>query len=363
VSVRRLIEEELPLAEINAASAREKSLRHGHISTLHLWWARRPLAMSRAVVYGTLLPDPGDAERAQVLRELADAAEFEASIQPSRMEPLRRRLLEAYGGRAPTVLDCFAGGGTIPLESLRLGCETTALDLNPVAHLIQKGVLEFPQRYGSDASGGNPLAEGFVRWAGWVKDRAEGELADLFPRENGQPRPSVFFWCRTMACPNPSCGVQMPLLSSLRLSDSARRQTWLRLDATTDPIGIELVEGAPPAGVDVTQGTVRASSATCPRCSTAVSAADVRAYGCREGFGERLYAVLDVAGRHRAYRPPNRSELLAVDATATFLERFGELNDGTSELPDEPVDAIAYRELKSLIFGYRPGARCLPTAR
>ncbi len=109
MSVRRLIEEELPLTEINAASAREKSLRHGHISTLHLWWARRPLAMSRAVVYGTLLPDPGDDERSGVLHELADAAEFEASVQPSRMEPLRRRLLSAYGGRAPKVLDCFGG--------------------------------------------------------------------------------------------------------------------------------------------------------------------------------------------------------------------------------------------------------------
>lgn len=352
MSDRRLIEEELPLAEVNAASAREKSLRHGHISTLHLWWARRPLAMSRAVIYGTLLPDPGDDERPQILQELADAAQFEASVQPSRMEPLRRRLLDAYGGRAPKVLDCFAGGGTIPLEALRLGCDTTAVDLNPVAHLVEKGVLEFPQRFGTDSAGGNPLADAFVRWAGWVKARADEELAVLFPREDGKPRPSVFFWCRTMICPNPSCETEMPLLSSLRLSDSGRRQTWLRFDVSTDPIGIDLVDGAPPTELDLTQGTVRASSVTCPRCSAAVSAADVRAYGCREGFGERLYAVLEVAGRHRAYRTPNRSDLLGVDATATFLERFGELDDGTSELPDEPVDAIAYRELKSLIFGY-----------
>lgn len=352
MSDRRLIEEELPLTEVNAASAREKSLRHGHISTLHLWWARRPLAMSRAVVYGTLLPDPGDAERPQVLREIAEAAQFEASVQPSRMEPLRSRLLEAYGGRAPKVLDCFAGGGTIPLEALRLGCETTALDLNPVAHLIQKGVLEFPQRFGTDDSGGNPLVDGFVRWAGWVRARAESELLELFPRQKGQTKSSVFFWCRTMTCANPSCGVEIPLLSSLRLADSARRQTWLHLDVNTDPIGIELVEGAPPAGVDVMQGTVRASSATCPRCSTSISAAGVRAYGCSEGFGERLYAILDVTGQQRAYRPPNREDVLAAESSAAFLDRFGELDDGTSELPDEPVDAIAYRELKSLIFGY-----------
>jgi putative DNA methylase len=352
VSVRRLIEEELPLAEVNAASAREKSLRHGHISTLHLWWARRPLAMSRAVVYGTLLPDPGDEERAQVLKELADVAEFEASVQPTRMEPLRRRLLDAYGGQAPKVLDCFAGGGAIPLEALRLGCDTTALDLNPVAHLIQKGVLEFPQRFGTDASGGNPLAEAFVRWAGWVKARAEEELTELFPREDGKPRPSVFFWCRTMTCPNPACGTEVPLLSSLRLSDSSRRQTWLRPDLSTNPMGIELMEGVPPEGIDVTQGTVKASSVTCPRCSTAVSAANVREYGRREGFGERLYAVLDVVGRHRAYRTPTCVELRTACNAAKFLERFGELDDGTSELPDEPVDKIGYRNLQGLPFGY-----------
>lgn len=352
MSAHRLIEEELPLAEINAASAREKSLRHGHISTLHLWWARRPLSMSRAVVYGTLLPDPGDEERPQVMQELAEAAPFEASVQPARMEPLRRRLLEAYGGRAPKVLDCFAGGGAIPLEALRLGCETTALDLNPVAHLVQKGVLEFPQRFGTDASGGNPLAEAFVRWAGWVKTRAEEELAELFPREDGAARPSVFFWCRTMKCPNPGCGTEVPLLSSFRLADSTRRQVWLRLDRSTDPVGIDLVEGEPPEDLDVKQGTVRASSATCPRCSSTVSAPDVRMYGRKRGFGQRLYAVLDVAGHHRTYRPPTDSDIEAAGSAAGFIDRFGELEDGTSELPDEPIDAIAYRELKNLIFGY-----------
>jgi putative DNA methylase len=352
VTARRLIEEQLPLAAVNAASAREKSLRHGHISTLHLWWARRPLAMSRAVVYGTLLPDPGDDERPRVLRELADAAQFEASIQPARMDPLRRRLLDAYDGRAPKVLDCFAGGGAIPLEALRLGCDTTALDLNPVAHLIQKGVLEFPQRFGADASGGNSLAEAFVRWAGWVKARAEAELTDLFPRQDGKARPAVFFWCRTMTCPNPDCGTEVPLLSSLRLADSTRRQVRLRMDRSSDPVGIELVAGLPPDGVDVNEATVRASSVTCPRCLTGVPAGDVRDYGRREAFGARLYAVLEVAGRHRSYRVPTDVEVQAADAAAQFLGQFDELEDGTSELPDEPVDPIGYRNLQGLPFGY-----------
>jgi adenine-specific DNA methylase len=135
---RRLIEEELPLQMVNAESAREKSLRHGNISTMHLWWARRPLAMSRAVVFGTLLPDPrDDARRKEILDVLAAASTFEASVRPDRINPLRRLLAAAYPGGAPRVLDCFAGGGAIPLEALRLGCATTAVDLNPVAHLIE----------------------------------------------------------------------------------------------------------------------------------------------------------------------------------------------------------------------------------
>src|SRR5262249_10174188 len=138
---RRLIEEELPLKAVNAASAREKSLRHGNISTMHWWWARRPLAMSRAVVFGTLLPDPDDpVERNQILDLVAPASSCEASTKPSCIEPLRTLLRDAYPDGPPKVLDCFAGGGAIPLEALRLGCDTTALDLNPVAYLIEKCV-------------------------------------------------------------------------------------------------------------------------------------------------------------------------------------------------------------------------------
>ncbi len=127
---RRLIEEALPLARVNVESAREKSSCHGHISTLHLWWARRPLAMSRTVVFGTLLPDPADdARRKEILDTLALASPFEASIRAEKINPLRRLLADAYPDGPPKVLDCFAGGGAIPLEAARLGCEVTALDL------------------------------------------------------------------------------------------------------------------------------------------------------------------------------------------------------------------------------------------
>ena len=238
--VRRLIEEELPIERVNTASAREKSLRHGHISTMHLWWARRPLAMSRAVVYGTLLPDPGnEPERKQILRELAAASEFEASTRDAYLEPLRERLAVAYPAGAPKVLDCFAGGGAIPLEALRLGCDVTALDLNPVAHLIEKACLEYPQQYGQPTSeSGNPLADDFLYWADWVRKEVQDDLGAVFPSGPTGARPAVYFWCRTMVCANPACRREIPLVTSRWLANSSRRKAWIEFHTTSTAIGI-----------------------------------------------------------------------------------------------------------------------------
>src|SRR5260370_12249996 len=196
MTIRRLIEEELPLKVINPESAREKSLRHGHISTMHLWWARRPLAMCRALVFGTLMPDPGDsAERKKILNLIAQATPFEAASDASKISPLRERLKAAYPDGMPKVLDCFAGGGAIPLEALRLGCDVTAIDLNPVAHLIEKCVLEYPQRFGQpDKHGRNPLAEDFVEWAEWIPRRLHPQPRESFPPTDKTRSPPASFY-------------------------------------------------------------------------------------------------------------------------------------------------------------------------
>jgi adenine-specific DNA methylase len=355
MSGRRLIEEKLPLQEVNVESAKEKSLRHGHISTMHLWWARRPLAMSRTVVFGTLLPDPGDeVRRKEILDLLARAAPFKASVRDDLINPLRKLLAEAYPDGPPKVLDCFAGGGAIPLEALRLGCDVTAVDLNPVAYLIEKCVLEYPQRFGQmDAAGRNPLADDFVEWAGWVRNRVEPQLAKVFPADQHGRRPAVYFWARTMTCPNPACRVEIPLLSSCWLANSTRRTVWVELRPRSERIELVIRKGAPPDGVDPSAGTVRASSVTCPACSTATRAKDVREYGKQVGFGSRLYAVLDIDGRIRAYRAPSPEEV--EDATRLardLLDTLGETPDGTSAVPDEPVDDVAFRNLQNIIFGY-----------
>jgi adenine-specific DNA methylase len=351
---RRLIEEELPLKQVNEQSAREKSLRHGHISTMHLWWARRPLAMSRAVVLGTLLPDPGDdAKRKEILKQIAAASPFEASSKPALINPLRKLLSEAYPDGPPKVLDCFAGGGAIPLEALRLGCDTTAVDLNPVAYLIEKCVLEYPQRFAQPGSvGENSLAEDFLRWADWVRQEIEPKLAKVFPADENGRRPAVYFWARTMRCLNPLCQAQIPLLKDRWLDNSARRMAWVDITAQPGQIHLTVRTGAPPEDVDPAVGTVRASSVTCPACGTSTIAKDVRDYGKQVGFGRHLYAVLDVGRDARTYRSPRLNELRGADELAAeLLDELEETPDGTSAIPDEPMVKSQYRRYGNLVYG------------
>jgi putative DNA methylase len=351
---RRLIEEELPLKEVNAESAREKSLRHGHISTMHLWWARRPLAMSRAIVFGTLLPDPGDdAKRKEILRLLAEASSFENSKNPARINRLRILLEEAYPDGLPKVLDCFAGGGAIPLEALRLGFDTTAVDLNPVAHLIEKCTLEYPQRFGQpDNRGENTLAEDFARWAEWVKHRVEPKLARVFPADSLDQRPAVYFWTRTMICPNPACRAAIPLLKDRWLDNNSRRMAWVEVETQLGEIGLQVRTGAPSSNDNPSVGTIKASSVTCPACGTSAVATDVRAYGNRVGFGRYLYAVLDITDQGRVYRSPRPDEIEGAELLASALVAdLVEDSEAASLLPDEPMVKSQARRFANLTYG------------
>jgi putative DNA methylase len=349
---RALIEEELPLRAVNKESAREKSLRHGHISTLHLWWARRPLAMSRAVVFGTLMPDPGDHdERTDLLTMLAGAASFERSQAGG--AALRAELRKAWPDQPPKLLDCFAGGGAIPLEALRLGCEVHALDLNPVAHLVQKCVLDYPQRYGQPGQlGSNPLAEDFVEWAEWVRERVEPKLAMVFPADAQGHRPAIYFWARTMVCPNPACYAEIPLLRNCWLDNSKRRMAWVDIAARPGRIDLRVVAGPPPGHVDPGVGTVKASTVTCPACGTSATAREVREYGKRVGFGRHLYAVLDVSREARTYRSPRPDEAEGAEKLASdLLSELDEGPDGTSPFPDESMVKSQYRRFSNLVYG------------
>ena len=219
------------------------------------------------------------------------------------------------------MLDCFAGGGAIPLEALRLGCDVTAVDLNPVAHLIEKCVLEYPQRFGQpDERGENPLAEDFVKWADWVRKRVEPKLDKVFPADEKGRRPAVYFWARTMRCPNPGCQAEIPLLSSFWLANSTRRRAWVKVAGQP---GQDRPRASRQADRRTrrtsSDGTVKASSVTCPGCAASMSAKDVREYAKKTGFGHSLYAVLDIDDGSRTYRAPTTEEIDGAERLATAL--------------------------------------------
>src|SRR6266702_3168501 len=217
---RRLIEDLIPIREISAEASREKSLRNGNISALHLWWARRPIVAARAAVYGALVTAPEDAHKRDIyMKRMRKLCSWD--IPQGVLEQARQDILDANSGQPPCVLDMFAGGGSIPLEAIRLGCESYAIELNPVAHIIELCTLVYPQKYGPS------LVADMKKWGEWVIARAKAQLAEFYPAPQNQQhinneivqttligkqstiksnevlKPIAYLWTRTVLCPNP----------------------------------------------------------------------------------------------------------------------------------------------------------------
>ena len=257
---KRLAEVDFPIAAVSAHAVREKSIRHGHPSTLHLWWARRPLAACRAMLLALLLPDPGeplcpadfkakarellaktqgrvgpkDADlRTALLAFIAGFANWDNAANATFLEVGRGLVRAAHGDEAPLVVDPFAGGGSIPLEALRLGCDAFASDLNPVACLILKVLLEDIPRHGPE------LADELRRVGAEVKKAAEKELAAFYPVDPDGSRPIAYLWARTVQCETPNCGAEIPLMRSFWLCKKANRRRALRYT-------VERPKGQPP---------------------------------------------------------------------------------------------------------------------
>ena len=262
MATKKLIEVALPLEKINAESAREKSIRHGHPSTLHLWWARRPLAAARAVIWASLVDDPSshpdkfpteeeqNRERQRLFRILEDLVVWENSNNEQVLEAAKAEIMKSTGGNPPELLDPFAGGGAIPLEAQRLGLKAHAHDLNPVAVMINKAMIEIPPRFSGMApvnpdartskmsqawSRAQGLAEDVRYYGEWMKQEAYKRIGHLYPkvkvpREQGGGEATViaWIWARTVKCPNPACGCEMPLARSFVLSKKKGKEAWVK---------------------------------------------------------------------------------------------------------------------------------------
>jgi putative DNA methylase len=425
---RRLIEDYLPIEAVSKEASREKSVRKGHISTLHLWWARRPLVACRAAIYAALIPadawtpdaqvypPPADErEAAEERRSLAtirgrgDAGEFIKRLctypgDPATIKDAERHILAAHAaklsgetgtsvtvedivnGKAPRprVLDMFAGGGSIPLEALRLGCEAYALDLNPVAHIIELCTLVYPQKYGKpdkSAKGAAPdgtwagLAREVEHWGKWVLERVRAELGDLYPPipnpdytgnrpelrfdsntgywlpvgRNGQQtfefdaqggssppegylEANAYLWCRTVRCKNVNCNARVPLFGQTWLRKKDKNSIALRPQPRGDKSGLDFVlareERLDAFKFDPSEG-MSGTAAVCRCCGATQDAKYVRSGGREQRYGQQLMAVICAhpSGIGKVYLADANlaAKIESLDSVAT--ERLGELED------------------------------------
>ncbi|NPV53643.1 MAG: DUF1156 domain-containing protein [Firmicutes bacterium] len=354
---RSFIEASFPVQAVSEESAKEKNIRHGHISTLHIWWARKPLASSRATIYAALIPEPEDEqERIAKASFISNLCKWENSSKSYYLERARRDILTSYGGNSPKVLDPFAGGGSMPLEALRLGCETYASDLNPVAVLIEKATLEFPQRYGKAQRRKektpmgeidkevNPLLEDVKYWGNWVLEEARRELECFYPDEPDGSIPVGYYWMHTVHCQNPACGCEIPLTANWWLAKKDNKRVALRVVPRGNKIGFEIVEGGK-IDFDPEEGTVARAKVICPCCGSGLSDKEVRRQFQEGKASQRMVAVV-LHHPHRqgkTYRLANEQDLAVFQEAERYLEKKREeLWDkwGIDPVPDEPLGRV-----------------------
>ena len=369
---KKLIEVALPLDAINAAAAREKSIRHGHPSTLHLWWARRPLAAARAVIFAQMVDDPSsrpelfpteqeqDAERRRLFDLIEKLVKWENTTNEELLQQARekiraswRRTCADHAGdpraaelfdpeRLPAFHDPFAGGGALPLEAQRLGLEAHASDLNPVAVLINKAMIEIPPTFAGRPpvnpkarsegklvsgaagkwTGARGLAEDVRYYGRWMRDRAERRIGHLYPklavtdemvRERPDLRPYAgreltviaWLWARTVRSPNPAFGtIEVPLASTFMLSTKKGKEAYVEPVVDADGWRFTVKVGTPPAGAKAGAKLARGAHFRCLVSGTPIEPAYIKAEGIAGRMGARLIAIVADGDHGRVYLGP-----------------------------------------------------------
>lgn len=344
---KKLIEVALPLEAINAESAREKSIRHGHPSTLHLWWARRPLATARAVIWSSLVDDPSShpeqfpteeaqqQERERLFGILTRLVKWENSNDEGILAEAKAEIMKSTDNNPPALLDPFAGGGAIPLEAQRLGLEAHAHDLNPVAVMINKAMIEIPPIFanmrpvnpesrghlgGSAAPKGAAGLADDVRYYGeWMKQEAYKRIGHLYPKVKvpqaqggGEAIVIAWIWARTVKCPNPACGCTIPLTSTYILSKKKGNYAWVEPQVEDDHCTFTVHTGTKlPSNTSPKQG--RGAAFMCPSCGQITLDSYTKEEGKTGHIGAQLMAIVAEGKKGRIYLSPNSEHIHAAD--------------------------------------------------
>lgn len=357
---KKLIETSLPLEAINAASQHEKSVpRKGHPATMHLYWARRPLAAARAVLFAQLVDDPAsrpeefptvesqDAERARLHALMEELVVWENSNDEQLLEQARNEIRKSNDGELPAVLDPFAGGGAIPLEAQRLGLEAHASDLNPLAVLINKALIEIPPKFSGRApiySGSaetrtswrraEGLAEDVRRYGEWMRDEAKNRIGYLYPKviaEGGTEHTVIaWIWARTVKSPNPANPIEVPLVRSWWLSKKKGREAWVHASVVDGQMHYEVRHDANgPKGDD--DGTVGRKGGIAISDGTPMSLNYIRAEGRAGRMGAHLIAVVGEGKPGRTYVNPTNAQAGAAAVARPDNAPEGDLPKNTRD--------------------------------
>src|ERR1035437_1937066 len=379
---KKLIEVALPLEAINIASAREKSIRHGHPSTLHLWWARRPLAAARAVIFAQMVDDPSshpdifrtekaqEKERQRLFKIIEDLVKWENTTNDEVLERARAEIWQSWRSacadyvdhprakelfdrhKLPAFHDPFAGGGALPLEAQRLGLESEASDLNPVAVLINKAMIEIPPKFAGrppvnpearskkdliarEWHGAQGLAEDVRYYGKWMRDEAEKRIGHLYPkvevtaemaRDRSDLKPYVgkkltviaWLWARTVKSPNPAFAhIDVPLASTFMLSMKVGKEAYVEPVIEGDRYRFTVRMGKPKNAEAAKNGTKlsRGANFQCLMSDTPIASAHIYSEAKAGRMGARLMAIVAEGDRGRVYLAPT-PEMEAVALTA-----------------------------------------------
>lgn len=365
---RKLIEVALPLDAINQQSAREKSIRKGHPSTLHLWWSRKPTATARAVLFSQLVDDPSERyeeflEAARAAGEADPESAAERAVEAERrrlftlitrmvnwdnigdehlMREVKEEIRRSTGEEPPAVLDPFAGGGSIPLEAQRLGLEAHASDLNPVAVLINKALIEIPPRFAGRAPvfpgaddgtrswpGAHGLAEDVRRYGEWMREEAWRRIGHLYPRaqlpDGSEATVIAWIWARTVTCPNPACGIETPLASKWWLGKKKGKEAYIVPTVVGDHVEYSI--GHDPKRAP-TAGTISGHrGALCVACGSVISMDEIRTQGKKGKIGSAMTAVVCEGKRKREYKAPTSEDHRGVQVAQANQVSMGVIAD------------------------------------